>query len=533
MLKITNISPTLNDDRTLKQLAADYLKMQPANIDAVHILSRSIDARRKNDIKFVYSLLVDVPNEKIILKKFINDKRLSLFEKNETVPIVYGNKEIKGELVVAGAGPAGLFCALLLAKHGYRPVVIERGMPIDERKKAVQAFWRDGRFSPDGNIQFGEGGAGTFSDGKLTTRVNDPLISEILSSFVAAGAPEQIKYESKPHIGTDILYNVVKNVSSEIIKHGGRMVYHARLDDINIENGRVRNIALSDGSKIDCNALVLTIGHSARDTYKMLLAKGFLLESKPFSIGVRVEHPQSIIDEAQYGSFAGHEKLGAADYALVFHDKKTKRSAYSFCMCPGGVVVASASAEGEVVTNGMSYFKRNSGIANSALVVGVDKNDFGSHPLNGIEFQQKWEKLAFEKGGSNYYAPCQTMGSFLHGSKPELGNLQKPTYLPGVNTALLREVLPSFVTDTLSNAFSDFARKIKGFDTGGALLTGVETRTSAPLRILRDEKRQAVSINGVYPAGEGSGYAGGIMSAALDGYKTALALMSEYKPQNI
>lgn len=530
MLKLTNLRVALDDDRPLKAILARQLKTNADSISNMRVLHKAVDARRKSNISFIYNLLFETVTEKEFLKKRLSNKNLSLFEEKALPEIVYGNKVPNGEIVVAGAGPAGLICALVLAQNGYKPLLLERGMCVADRKAAVDAFWQTGQLSSDGNVQFGEGGAGTFSDGKLTTRVNDPASKLILDIFAKAGAPEEIKYEHKPHIGTDILHVMTKNLSKMIQNSGGRISYLSKVDDIILEKNKIRKILLADGAAIDCAALVLAIGHSARDTYQMLFGRGFDMQAKPFSVGVRIEHPQAIIDKAQYGVCAGHPKLGAADYALVYHDKAKKRSAYSFCMCPGGVVVAAASEPKQVVTNGMSHFKRASGIANSALVVGVGPDDFGGHPLSGIAFQRKFEELAYLSAGSNYCAPAQTVGSFLKASKPVLGSLLQQSYQPGVVPVSLSKVLPDFVSETLMAALPDFGRKIKEFDNDEALLTGVETRTSAPCRVLRDnETRQALGIDGVYPAGEGAGYAGGIMSAALDGYYTAFAVMKEFK----
>ena len=530
MLKMTNLRVSLEDERPLKDIVSKCLQVDSSFVRNVKILSKAVDARKKNNISFVYNMLVEVDDEGRLLAKKATRSDLSLYVEKKLPKIVYGKASLQGEVVVVGAGPAGLVSAFLLAQNGYRPLLIERGLPIEARRAAVQEFWRGGKISFEGNVQFGEGGAGTFSDGKLVTRINDPVTARILRIFTEAGAPPEIEYENKPHIGTDKLYAMTRNLVAEIKKAGGQIKYRTRLDDIMLENGKLKKIVLSNGSAIACSALILSVGHSARDTYEMLFAKGFAMEAKPFSIGARVEHPQNLIDKAQYGEFAGHPKLGAADYALIWHDRKKGRSAYSFCMCPGGVVVASASEENQVVTNGMSYHKRDSGLANSALVVGVSPEDFGEHPLAGVSFQRSWEALAFTKAGGGYLAPAQTVDSFLRGSKPALGALVAPSYKPAVSATSLRDVLPPFVTDTLALALVQFGRKIKGFDHPEALLTGVETRTSSPLRILRGkENREAIGIQNVFPTGEGAGYAGGIMSAAVDGYYTALSVMGKFK----
>ncbi len=529
MLKLANLRVAVPDARSLTEIVARRLRIDSSNIKKVSILRKAVDARRKDDIRFVYTLAIEVADEVSLLKKSAANRDISLLQEDKPLDgIVYGDKPLVGRPVVAGAGPAGLIAAFLLAEHGYRPLLIERGRPAAERALAVSDFWKNGKLSPDNNVQFGEGGAGAFSDGKLTTRVNDPAGRLVLEWFVEAGAPEEILYEYKPHVGTDRLRNMVGGLTDRIRKNGGEVLFSSKLTDLGLVDGTLGEISVNS-ERLECNALILATGHSARDTYNMLQGEGFALAGKPFSIGLRIEHPQEIIDRAQYGLFAGHEKLGPADYALVYHDRASGRSAYSFCMCPGGVVIAATSGERQVVTNGMSLYKRDSGRANSALAVGVGPEDFGGQPLDGMKFQEYWENLAFEKAGKDYCAPAQNVGSFLQGGSPVLGALN-PTYAPGVRAVELREVLPAFVIDTLAKALPDFGRKIKGFDQTDALLTGVETRTSSPVRILRSpDSRQAVGWPGVYPAGEGAGYAGGIMSAAIDGYHAAAALMKEYK----
>jgi uncharacterized FAD-dependent dehydrogenase len=529
VLLLFGLKVALTDERPLAEIAAAYLKLAPSAIPEIKILGKAIDARRKDRITFVYKLGLSVEDENRLLEKRAGDKNLALYQPPPAADIIYGKQPAAGRIVIAGAGPAGLFAALTLAEHGYKPLLAERGLPVEQRVEKTADFWRRGEFSPEASVQFGEGGAGTFSDGKLMTRINDPASELILRRLVACGAPPEIEYCHKPHIGTDLLRRVVGNLSRLIRESGGEIRYETKLSDIRIENGRMKKAVLA-GENLDCAALVIATGHSARDTYELLRARGFVLLPKPFSVGVRIEHPQEVIDRAQYGAAAGNPKLGAADYSLVWHDKEGGRSVYSFCMCPGGVVIASCSDEGEVVTNGMSYRRRDSGVANSALAVGVAPPDFGTHPLAGVEFQRHWERLAFAKAGGGYYAPAQTVGSFLSGGRPDAGAEILATYRPGVRPVSLRAVLPGFVTGALAAALPLFGRKIKGFDAKDALLTGVETRTSAPLRILRDpESRQARDKTGVYPAGEGAGYAGGIMSAALDGYYTALAIMRKYR----
>ncbi len=531
MLRITNLRVPVTDNTPLERLAASRLKLPPAAITTVFIERQAIDARRKSNITFVYTLQADITvPEGQVLSSLRGDKDVTLVPMLPPEPVIPGTTPLSFPPVIVGAGPAGLLAAITLAQHGYKPLLLERGRDVDSRTADVLSFWETGAFDPQSNVQFGEGGAGTFSDGKLTTRVNDSRMQQVLDVLVAAGAPAEIKYRHKPHVGTDLLRQVVKNIRNKIIALGGTVEFGATVTDVTVANGEITAITVNNHRHIPAHVLILAIGHSARDTYEMLYRRGIAMEAKPFAIGVRIEHPQELIDAAQYGLLAGHPKLGAADYALVYHDKESGRTAYSFCMCPGGQVVASTSEVGSVVTNGMSLYARNSGVANSALVVNVDPKDYGSGALSGIAFQRRWEQLAFAAGGKNYYAPVQTVGDFLAGRSGSKTFATKPTYGPGVQGADLRDCLPPFVTDTLAKALPDFGRKIKGFDHSSAFLTGVETRTSAPLRLLRDDNLVSQGAAGLYPVGEGAGYAGGIMSAALDGLKAAQEVIKIYKP---
>ncbi len=490
-----------------------------------------MDARRKSNIAFVYSLDVTVAApEGQVLAKLAGDRDVALRIEEVPEQVVPGHKPLDSPPVVVGAGPAGLFAALTLAEHGYRPVLLERGRDVETRTRDVARFWQNGEFDPASNVQFGEGGAGTFSDGKLTTRVTDPRSAQVLDALVAAGAPAEIKYLHKPHVGTDRLRTVVAGLRRRIIAAGGTVEFESRVTDIAVDGGMLTGIIINENRHIPANIALFAIGHSARDTYRMLAGRGVAMEAKPFAIGLRIEHPQELIDRAQYGGLAGHPKLGAADYALVFQDKAAGRTAYSFCMCPGGLVVAAASEEGGVVTNGMSLYGRASGLANSALVVNVGPADFGAGALAGIEFQRRWERLAFAAGGGTYTAPAQAVGDFLAGRTGGSKYLAPPSYRPATVAADLAACLPPAVAATLARALPDFGRRIKDFDHPRAVLTGVETRTSAPVRLVRGADFMSTTITGLVPVGEGAGYAGGIMSAALDGLNAALAIIREYRP---
>ena len=532
-LKINNVRISLLHECSLEQAVCKKLGLPAGALGQVKLLRKVVDVRKKNEICLNHHVLaeVDVNKSSRLGKRLLADRDVASYEAPAKEGFELGTLPLAAPPVVIGAGPAGLLAALELAEYGYKPLLLERGKPVAQRVTDVDRFWRTGQFDEASNVQFGEGGAGTFSDGKLTTRVNDPVMAEILQLFVDAGAPENILWEHKPHVGTDKLRAMVTGLSKRICELGGSIRYEAQVTDFIIEGSTLRGVVLADGQRITAGAVVLACGHSARDTYAMLAAKGIGIVSKPFAIGVRIEHPQELIDKAQYGSFAGNHLLGAADYALVYHTPDKSRTAYSFCMCPGGQVVAAASESGGVVVNGMSMFKRDSGIANSALVVNVSAEDFGAHPLDGVDFQRKYERLAFALGGGNYHAPAQNFASFLGQSTPDLTSLVQGSYRPGLTACDLDKVLPRYVTDTLRQGIVSFGKKLTGYDDGGALLTGVETRTSAPVRIERDRASYvSVTHDLLYPCGEGAGYAGGIMSAALDGYHVARAIMSRFAP---
>lgn len=531
MLRINNFRMAIQEEQPLAALVAKRLKLPVEALHSLQIIRQAIDARRKPNISFVYTVDVQiVPAEGQVLSKLRRDKDVAIKQAVVREITACGVELLPERPIIIGFGPSGMLAAYLLAKRGYQPLVLERGADIDQRTADVQEFWVAGRFNCESNVQFGEGGAGAFSDGKLTTRVSDSKMSEVLELFVSCGAPPEILYAHKPHIGTDILKKVVKNLRQRIIDLGGEIRFHSQVTGFtNSAAGSIRGVVVGDKEEIPATVVLLGIGNSARDTYELLYRQGVSMEAKPFAIGVRIEHPQELIDQAQFGSLAGHPKLGAADYALVYHDKETGRTAYSFCMCPGGVVVAGSSEAGRVVTNGMSSYTRSSGIANSALVVTVEPHDFGPGVLAGIEFQRHYEALAFKIAGGNYFAPVQSVGDFLQqaGQSTPL----RPSYRPGVTSCELRQCLPTFVTDVLARALLDFGRKIKGFTDNGAMLTGVETRTSAPVRIRRGGDFQSENIAGLYPIGEGAGYAGGIMSAALDGLHAANMIIAKYQPR--
>lgn len=533
MLRIINFRVDVKNKNPLEALLVHIFPVLKDQIQEIHVVRRAVDARKKPHITFVYTLFVAVQNEVVVMKKLGRDKNVSTMEPIEPEPIVHGEQVLKERPVVVGFGPAGMLAAFYLAREGYRPIVLERGQDVDQRSHDVETFWQTGEFKAESNVQFGEGGAGTFSDGKLTTRVTHPRLHEIAKYFVQFGAPQEILYKHKPHVGTDVLRGMVKAMREQIIAWGGEVRFGAKLTKLQLAANQVVGVEVNDEEIIPTSLVLAGVGHSARDTYEMLYNTGIAMESKPFAVGVRIEHPQSMIDISQYGIEPAELGLGAAEYSVVYHDKETGRTAYSFCMCPGGEVVASASEDGHVVTNGMSLYARASGVANSALVVTVGPDDFGNHPLGGVAFQREWEKKAFELGGHDYKAPLQTVGDFLarqKGTVPE-GNAAAPhSYRPGVVAADLHECLPTYVTDVMERALPYFGRRIKGFDEPQICMTGVETRTSSPLRILRDDDRQSPTVKGLYPMGEGAGYAGGIMSAALDGAETAIRVMVAYKP---
>lgn len=524
MLRISEIRLNIeHTDDDLKQAIMAKLHGAEECFRGYTIVRRAIDARNKSRIVFVYIVDVDVTDEDAVLAK-IDARNVSLTpEFNYGFFIPDSSYSFQKRPVIVGSGPAGIFAALALAERGARPIVLERGEEVDQRLKDIRAFLSGGPFSARSNVHFGEGGAGTFSDGKLYTLINDIRTKRVFDEFVRAGAPKEILINAKPHIGTDNLRKVVKSVRTRITDLGGEIRFKSMLTNLIVENRICRGVIVNDIEQIETDTVIIAIGASARDTIEMLHHHGIHMSPKPFSIGLRIEHPQQMIDQAQYGAFASHSALGPAEYKLVHHSS-TKRSAYTFCMCPGGIVVAAASEEGGVVTNGMSEYARDRENANSAIVVAVGPEDFESdQALSGICFQRKWEQKAFMAGGNNYFAPVQLVADFIQGcASTNLGSV-RPSYQPGVTLADLNLCLPDFVRATLKEALRVFDRKVHGFGMSDAILTGVETRTSSPVRMDRSTSFES-SIAGIYPIGEGAGYAGGIVSAAVDGIKVVEAI---------
>lgn len=526
MIRLTNIQlPLDHNEQALTDAILSKLEITADQLVDFTVFRRGYDARKKNKILLIYTLDVSTKQDDFLLEKFIADQLVKATPDMSYQFVAQAPENLNERPIVVGFGPCGLLAGLVLAQMGYKPVILERGKEVRERTKDTFGFWRKKVLNTESNVQFGEGGAGTFSDGKLYSQVKDPkhYSRKVLNEFVEAGAPEEILFVSKPHIGTFRLVTMVEKMRAKIIELGGEIRFSSRVDDIDIQDGQIQGVTLSTGEKLQSKHIAFAIGHSARDTFQLLQDKQVYIEAKPFSVGFRIEHQQSTIDQARFGRNAGNPLLGAADYKLVHHCKNG-RSVYSFCMCPGGTVVAATSEEKRVVTNGMSQYSRNERNANSAVVVGIDPSDYPGGPLAGLDFQRELESNAYYLGGENYDAPAQRVGDFLKGKSSESLGTVVPSYTPGIKLTDLSKALPDFCIEAIREAIPAFNKKIKGFALEDAILTGVETRTSAPINIKRDADLQSINTKGLFPAGEGAGYAGGIMSAAIDGIKIAEAM---------
>lgn len=500
------------------------LKIQESDLLDFHIVKKSIDARKKEDVKYIYVLAANVKRENQILRKLKNPN-VCVYEKKPYSFIPKGTKKLIHPPVIIGMGPAGLFCGLELAKAGMKPIIFERGKAVEERVKDVEQFWSTGRLNTESNVQFGEGGAGTFSDGKLNTAVKDPTgrIQKVLDTFVEYGAPEEVKYLNKPHIGTNRLQKIVKNIREEILALGGQVHFSSKMTDLCIEDGKVSGVVINSNEIIPCEVVVLALGHSARDTFSLIQEKGLEMQKKAFAIGVRVEHPQELINQSQYGN--EFELLPTADYKLT-HQASNGRGIYSFCMCPGGYVVNSSSEEGRCVVNGMSNYERDAANSNSALIVTVSSDDFeGDCVMAGVEFQRKWEEAAYKAGGGK--VPVQLYGDFVENRVSTEFRSVKPCTKGKTAFANVRQCLPEYVSEAIIEGMTAFGKKIKGYEDKDAIISGVETRTSSPIRILRNEALES-NVQGIFPCGEGAGYAGGITSAAMDGIRIYEAILNQF-----
>ncbi|MBF8700414.1 NAD(P)/FAD-dependent oxidoreductase [Pseudomonas putida] len=528
MLRITELKlPLDHPDEALREAIVQRLGIRDEQLLSFNLFKRSYDARKKNsELLFIYTIDLEASNEAELLSKFADDRNIGPAPDVTYKFVGQAPADLQERPIVVGFGPCGIFAGLLLAQMGFKPIILERGKEVRQRTKDTWGLWRKSVLNPESNVQFGEGGAGTFSDGKLYSQIKDPQHHgrKVLEEFVKAGAPDEILYINKPHIGTFRLTGMVEQMRQDMIALGAEVRFQQKVTDLLIEDGQLTGVVLESGEQLHSRHVVLALGHSARDTFRMLHAKGVYMEAKPFSVGFRIEHPQTLIDKARLGKYAGHPKLGAADYKLVYH-AKNGRSVYSFCMCPGGTVVAATSEPGRVVTNGMSQYSRNERNANSGIVVGIDpERDYPGGPLAGIELQERLEAHAYVMGGSNYQAPAQLVGDFVAGRPSTALGSVEPSYKPGVTLGDLAPSLPDFAIEAIREALPAFDRQIKGYNLHDAVLTGIETRTSSPLRITRGEDFQSLNTKGLFPAGEGAGYAGGILSAGVDGIRIAEAV---------
>ncbi len=533
MIRITELRlPISHAPEALEEAILKRLNLKSQDFIRAEVFKRSYDARKNVALAFIYTVDLSVKNEEQLLKQFANDIHVRP-SPDTRYHFVANAAQVSAENferpVVIGFGPCGIFAALLLAQMGFKPIVLERGKPVRERTQDTWGLWRKNVLHPESNVQFGEGGAGTFSDGKLYSQIKDPKFygRKVINEFVKAGAPEEIRYVAKPHIGTFRLVGVVERMRQEIIELGGEIRFSQKVIGFDIQDDQIRGVKIEGHEDLPATHVVLALGHSARDTFEALHQVGVYMEAKPFSVGFRIEHPQSLIDKARLGPHAGNALIGAADYKLVHH-AKNGRDVYSFCMCPGGTVVAATSEPNRVVTNGMSQYSRNERNANAGIVVGITPEDYPGGPLAGIEFQRALESKAYELGGSTYEAPGQLVGDFLAGKPSTVLGSVTPSYKPGVHLTDLADCLPPYAIEAIREAIPAFEKQIKGFSMKDAVLTGVETRTSSPLRITRGANFQSLNIKGLYPAGEGAGYAGGILSAGVDGIKVAEAVALDY-----
>ena len=535
MLRLSEVKlPLEHTEADIQSAIVKKLSLAPKDLIRHSIFKRSYDARKRGAVSFVYIIDIETTREQQLLQRFKKDPHIVPTPDTSYRYVTQASSGLESRPIVIGCGPCGMFAGLLLAQMGFRPIILERGKAVHDRSVDTFGFWSKGKFNSESNAQFGEGGAGTFSDGKLYSRIKDAHHHgrKVLAELVNAGAASEILYINKPHIGTYRLVKIVENIRNSIESLGGEIRFQSRVEQLNIENGQVCGVTLASGEYIPSDRVVLAVGHSARDTFEMLHQAGVYIEPKPFSIGFRIEHPQEIVDKCRLGSQAGHPMLGAADYSLVHHCQNG-RSVYSFCMCPGGQVVAATSEVGRVVTNGMSQYERSGKNANSGIVVGITPADYPDSPIAGIEFQRRLEERAFELGGGTYHAPGQLVGDFLAGEASTQLGAVKPSYKPGIHLCDLSSSLPDYAIEAIREAIPAFDKQLTGFAMHDAVLTGVETRTSSPICIKRGDDYQSLNTKGLYPAGEGAGYAGGILSAGVDGIKVAEAVALSIQSQSV